>query len=171
MDFILGYLRAIWLFKDSHIPIWAIGGKTRYIKNLLETDFGKTIAGAKVTETQLFGSNEHDGIVSLNSQISFKYPEINSIIINQPTNHTVEVKSNFLNIMRKIVIIFKFLIPEKDKEKLLSLQNELSISQTYAFTYLVNKFVEKYGLYPTKDHPNDDALIKECSDVTLIEKP
>jgi len=72
--------------------------------------------------------------------------------------------------MKKIVKIFGFAISKEDKEGLVWIKNEPSTPQTNGFVCLVNKFVEKYGLYPYKNHPDDDTLIKECPGVTLIPK-
>ncbi len=155
---------------NNKLPIWAIGGKSKYFKEFLKTKFGKIFIRKNTSEEKIFGSEEHDGVVGLDSQIGTKYPKIKSIILNEPSNHTTGNKIVMNHGLTKIIKIFGPAISKEDKEKLLLIRKEPSILQTNNCVCLINKFVEKYGLYPYKNYPDDFAIINKCNKVCSVTK-
>ncbi len=158
-----GYLKSLEeSLKDCKIPIWAIGGKTEYYKKLLSTGLSKALFGINSTEDKIFGSCNHDGIINLSSQIASKSKKIQSIIINEPANHSAGIKEIILRGMKKVIKKSSFIISKKDAKKILSIEHEPSITETSSYLFLIKKFIEKYGLYPNRQYPEDSEIIKTC---------
>jgi len=152
------------------IPIWAIGGRSNFYKNFRTTSVGKLYIRDNATANMIFGSKEHDGLIGLESQIASQYPKIKSIIVNEPANHTTGARIALLKGMNIIIKLFGFAISSEDKAKMRYLEKEPSINQTNNYICLVNKFIEKYGLFPNKEYPEDDAIIRKCQNVPYVTK-
>ncbi len=147
---------------NSKIPIWAIGGRTDYYKQFFKTRLGKAFIRKNATEEKVFGSCDHDGVITLKSQIGINCPGILSVPLKENSNHTPGSKLVIVNSMNKIIKLLGFSFSKEDKKRMVSIKSEPSIIETKVYSCLVKKFVEKYGLFPNRKYPDDLQIIKEC---------
>ncbi|MCP3659292.1 MAG: hypothetical protein GY830_02820 [Bacteroidetes bacterium] len=128
------------------IPIWAIGGKSDYYTKIFSTSLIKSICfKEKATERSFFGSRDHDGVVPLNSQLGKDLKNIRPFEIEEPINHSKDLKTSLSKYAMKAVNIFDKIIPEKIKKELIDIQYENAITESNSTIKIVLKFIQKYG--------------------------
>ena len=96
----------------------------------------------------------------------------------QETTNTVDNKIKNIADLLIICSVFKamimlnkymgFFIPKSDLPKMFYVKDEPSITQTNGYIVLVNKFIEKYGLFPNKKHEEDQQIINDCNAKLIV---
>ncbi len=156
--------------EKSDIPIWAVGSKTKIFEKIFATKIMKIFFNKNSSEENIFGSYKHDGLVSLKSQCALDCQKVKSISINENCNHTTGNKIDILNVMLKAKKFFGIFCSKADLDKMFYVVKEPSITQTKAYFLLVNRFIEKYGLFPKTKFNEDEEIINGCEAKCLIKE-
>lgn len=137
--------------KTCKIPIWALGGKTNYYTRVFSIKLLKNICFKKeCTEQSFFGSDEHDGVVPLYSQLGKGLENIKPIIIKENVNHSLDIKCSLSDYAIKAVNFIGKILPYELRNKLLEIRLEKAITESTQTINIVKNFIKKYGFEKNK---------------------
>ena len=97
------------------------------------------------SEKEIFGSYEHDGTVPLSSQLGEGLENIESKMVHEPVNHSVDTKSRLAKYAIILCKIFKAVLSKKTKEMLTKIKKEKAITEADEAIDYAREFVYKFG--------------------------
>ncbi len=146
--------------KNTDMKILAIGAPSEYFNRLSKTKTWRYLFKKTTTEKKIFGSNEHDGLISMDSQLGTgfeqKYKNFKSKRLLSGDNtyfHSRGIQDLIYNGMKTIIKMkfAKFLLNNEDKKRMLSIKKEVPVTESDEFYINLFKFVDKVG-FLKKNH-------------------